>query len=536
VSSRERNALDTSTGELQAVGRVRSRGLIVVVVFGMLVLAPGMASADSSFFPVIMKFDGTGTFTATNGAQTDSPEHVEDALKWSVTYIGKLGQDGSVTFQPSGGSSEVGITTGPPPGTYRFTDSGNFKSDCSGTLPLSPGAPASVASVSGGKLTVQSITSLDQMNATHHFDGCQGTDSNGLTQDQSDQAANLAGAMQPNLPDVLAAKIDLPADALKSGTFTKSVSDSDAPTQLPASCASQFGWPDPGQCQMTLNWTGTIRIDVLCGQVTFSEGTAPPVGTVVARGQTITTGPKSRLELTLGDGSVMRLGPSSTFVCNLASGDRTDEPGMTFKLLLGLIWSKIATENYGKDCFSYDANGSRIAVECPDAAPGVRGAADAASVSGQAQPSFTLDTTRGLFHVISGFHASVRVGNHPPLPVAAGETARITRAGATIVTQWPSADQALVPAALLPPKLSGVRAAGAAGAPPILSLRLSQPAKLAIVVRRGGRKVLSLIASARKGTTRINLRRSLPAGSYTVQVTAVRQGLASIVTAQLRVG
>jgi hypothetical protein len=510
--------------------------LAVVLGFAALVLAPATASADSSFFPVIMKFEGTGPFSATNGAQTDAPEHVEDALQWSVTYLGKLAADGSLTFQPSGGLGEGGITTAPPPGTYHFTDNGNFKADCSGQLPLAPGAPASVASVSGGKLTVQSITAVDQMNATHQFDACQGTDSNGLTQDESDQAANLAGAIQPNLPDVLAAKIDLPADALKTGTFTKSVTGSDAPTQLPASCAAQFGWPDPGQCQMTLNWTGTIRIDVLCGQVTFSEGTAPPVGTVVARGQTITTGPKSRVELTLGDGSVMRLGPSSTFVCNVASGDRTEEPRMTFKLLLGLIWSKIATENYGKDCFSYDASGSRIAIECPDAAPGVRGAADAATASAQAQPSFTLDTTRGLFHVISGFHASVTVGNHRPLPVAAGETARITPAGASIVTQWPQADQALVPAALLPPKLSGVRATGASGTPPILSVRLSQASKLTIVIRRGGRKVLSLIAPGRKGTTRVKLRRPLPAGSYTVEVTAVRQGLASTLTTPLRVG
>jgi hypothetical protein len=521
-------------GAATATGRFC--GLAVPLAFVAVVLAPATASADSSFFPVIMKFDGTGTFSATNGAQTDSPEHVDDTLKWSVTYIGKLAQDGSVTFQPSGGSSEVGITTGSPPGTYHFTDSGNFKADCSGTLPVSPGAPASVASVSGGKLTVQSITALDQTNATHKFDGCEGTNSNAPPQDESDQAANLAGAMQPNLPDVLAAKVDFPADALKSGTFMKSVSDADAPTQLPASCASQFGWPDPGQCQMTLNWTGTIRIDVLCGQVTFSEGTASPVGTVIARGQTITTGPKSRVELTLGDGSVMRLGPSSMFVCNLASGDRTEEPGITVKLLLGLIWSKIATEDYGKDCFDYDANGSRIAVRCPDAAPGVRGAGDAATASGQAQPSITLDTTRGLFHVISGFHASVKVGNHPPLAVAAGQTARITRAGATIVTQWPPADQALVPAAWAPPKLSGVHAAAIPGKPPVLSVRLSQAAKLTIVVARGGHRVLSLAASGRKGTTRVELRRALPPGLYTVSVTAVRQGLASTLTTPLRVG
>src|SRR6185437_15314594 len=97
--------------------------------------------------------------------------------------------------------------------------------------------------------------------------------------------------------------------------FTKTVTDADAVAQLPASCADQFGVPE-GQCPMTLSWTGTIKITVPCGVVDFSEGDAAAVGTLINPGDIVSTGAKSRVEITLPDGAVYRLGPNSKLQCN----------------------------------------------------------------------------------------------------------------------------------------------------------------------------------------------------------------------------
>ena len=244
-----------------------------------LALGVGAASASAASAPmkVVLKFDGSGTFSASNGVGTDTPDHADVSLKWSTVYTGTVGADGSITLQAAGASAtgEGGLTTASPPGTFYYTLSGLFSADCTGRLPLAPGAPAPVASASGGTLNVQSITSVDQNNATGQVN-CPGTGPLGDSFDATAQAANLAGAFAPSLPDVLAARISLPPDALKSGSFTRDVSDADAPAQLPASCADQFGESD-GQCQMSLHWSGTIQILVPCGQVTSSEGDALPV-------------------------------------------------------------------------------------------------------------------------------------------------------------------------------------------------------------------------------------------------------------------
>ena len=57
---------------------------------------------------MLLEFDGTGTFSATNGAGTDTPEHSDVALKWSTTYVGKVQSDGSITFQATGPGARAG--------------------------------------------------------------------------------------------------------------------------------------------------------------------------------------------------------------------------------------------------------------------------------------------------------------------------------------------------------------------------------------------------------------------------------------------
>src|SRR6516165_8042002 len=109
------------------------------LVASLLVLGFGIAPASRAAEPlkVVMTFEGSGTFSATNGAGTDTPEHADVDLKWTTTYTGELQPDGSITFQASG-TSEVGQTTAPPPGQFHFTSSGLDTADCRGPLPVAP--------------------------------------------------------------------------------------------------------------------------------------------------------------------------------------------------------------------------------------------------------------------------------------------------------------------------------------------------------------------------------------------------------------
>jgi hypothetical protein len=422
------------------MGRTAWVGLAgVVASLGLAVGLVPAASAGSSDVPIVAKFDGAGTFSVTNGVNTTQPEHADDALSWSVTYLGTLHSDGSLSFSSAAPSTEGSQTAGSPPGTYHFTDSGSTTADCRGTIPAAPGSPAPAASATGGKLTVQSSVSVDQNNATHQFDSCQGTDALGDPTSDGDNAANTVGVIQPYLPDVLSARIDVPANALGSGTFTKSVTQADAPAQLPTSCSDQFG-SDPSQCQMSLQWSGKITITVPCAQVTFSEGDAPPVGSIIAQGQSVRTGPGARLELRFADGSISRLGHNAALTCDRVGDPAAPRP-LSVRQVLGIIWAKIAPNGGStNDCFDYDANGAEIRVQCPDAAPGVRGAADVAAARSIA---FTLDAKRGIFHLISGGKVRIRVGRRRPVIVRAGQSAKVTRHGARLTKLWPKADRAV---------------------------------------------------------------------------------------------
>jgi hypothetical protein len=141
------------------------------LVAGALMLGAGVASARAASPPlkVVMEFNGSGNFSATNGAGTETPEQADVALKWSTTYVGEVQSDGSITFQATGaaGPGEVTQTTAPPPGTIHFTSSGLDTADCPGVpLPLAPGAPTPAATDDNGTLTVQSITAVDQADQT----------------------------------------------------------------------------------------------------------------------------------------------------------------------------------------------------------------------------------------------------------------------------------------------------------------------------------------------------------------------------------
>jgi hypothetical protein len=482
-------------------------GLLTLLVLAAVSPGTGAGSASAASAPlqVLLTFDGSGTFTAGNQLQSDSPDHATVALKWSTTYTGTLSPDGSLTLKAAGASAtgEGGQTTAPPPGTFHYTDSGQFTADCSNLpLPLAPGAPSPVATVSGGTLNVQSVTSVDQNNQTGQVN-CQGTDMFGNPFDESQQAANLAGTFGPSLPDVLAARVSVSADELKSGTVTKAVSDADAPAQLPASCSAQFGEPSPGDCQMSLHWNGTITITTPCGEVSFSEGDAPAVGTIINKGQTISTGAKSRVELITADGSFYRLGPNSKMVCGGEPPFKDERPPVSdeFKLLLGNIWA--ATSNALGGDHQFEQQTDR-------AAGGVRGS------------EFTASVRRGgkvLYHVIEGT-GFFRIKGEKEFDFPAGEGLIYSDSHYAVTTTWPAADQALVPKAQLGPKLTALKLVGhRAGKATTLHFKLSQNAKVTIQIVRGKKRVLRKKRSERHGARSIKLG-SLPKGRYTLTLFA----------------
>jgi hypothetical protein len=505
-------------------GNAASLAAMLVVSSGLtLSLFSVSASAAPPSMQVMLKFDGSGMFSATNGMGTDTPEHADVALKWSAVYTGTLGTDGSLTLQAAAGSAtgEGGLTTAPPPGAFHYTSTGLFMADCSGPLPLAPGAPSPAAAADGGVLNVQSVTSVDQNDATGQVN-CQGTGPQGDSTDLSAQAANLAGAFGPSLPDVLAARIDLPAEALKSGSFTKDVSSADAPAQLPSSCSSQFGEPE-GQCQMSLHWSGVIQISVLCGQVSFSEGDTLPVGAIVTWGQTVSTGPKSRLEITLSDGSLYRLGPSSVVQCDGQSNLPPHEQSISdrFRLILGHMWG--ATES-ALGGHSFNDGDCPPDIECKIGG-GVRGSAFTASI---------MPGGKVLFHVIEGT-GFVRIKGKREFDFPAGEGVVLYHSHYTVTTIWPTADQLLVPAAQRPPAIIGIHLDARHGGRTLtLHLKLSQNATVRVQIMRGKRRVLTKKISARHGATSIHLR-SLPSGRYTLTLFAAAHGRSVAIQKAVRI-
>jgi FecR protein len=491
-----------------AVGRrggwQAATALLAAVLIGAACAPSASASTSPPPLTVLLEFDGTGTFSATNGAGTDTPEHTDVALKWSTTYVGKVQSDGSITFQATGPGpgGEVFQTTAPPPGTYHFTSMGLTTADCTGTLPAAPEAPAPEASASNGTLTVQSITSVDQNNQTGQVN-CQGTGPEGDAVDLSSDAANLSGTFQPSLPDVLSARISLPPDALKGNTFTQAVSNADAVAQLPSSCADQFGEPE-GQCPMSLSWSGTIKITVPCGVVTFSEGDAPAVGTVIKLGDTVSTGANSRVEITLPDGGFYRLGPSSKMQCSGQSTSTEGDRGITdsFQLLLGNMWAGVSSA----------LGGHEFEQQEPTIAGGVRGSAFTASVQRNGDI---------VYHVIEGT-GFIKIKGKREFDYPAGEGVRFDPGYGryTVTTAWPAADQALVPAAQRPPRLTRVRLVGAhAGKRSTLQFTLNQNATITVQIQRGRHRVLKRTASARHGTRSLVLG-ALPRGRYTLMLFA----------------
>jgi hypothetical protein len=351
--------------------------------------------------------------------------------------------------------------------------------------------------VNRSTVTVQSVTAFDSDGSSGAYASCQGTaPGSGLPFDGSGEAASDVGTINPYLPDVLSANVQIPTP-LKS-EVTIPVSNANAPAQLPPSCADQFG---DDACTMSLSWSGTVTVKPPCGTITFSNGGALPVSSVVAIGQTISTGKGQRLEITLTDGSVVRFGPESSGVCE--GGSFTDGGRkVTIKLLLGEIWAAVS------DALGGDPN-FNVATE--RAGTGVRGS------------EYTLDVTGRdpIAHVIEGT-GYVAYKGKPEFHYPAGLSAIIGKRSATLSSRWPAADRALVPAGKLPPKLSQVMLSGPKGRPKArLSFKLDRKSSLQLQVLRGRKVVAKKKLSGRKGKNSLHpFKRRLRKGRYTVRLTA----------------
>lgn len=119
------------------------------------------------------------------------------------------------------------------------------------------------------------------------------------------------------------------------------------------------------------------RAGAAAGQVTFLAGDATrapgasakaerlAVGGAVRAGDVVETRKRTRLEVRLADGSVLRLGPLSRAEIAAASfGETPEERNVSAKLLVGRIWANVAKAVGGE---------ARFEVRTENAVAGVRG-------------------------------------------------------------------------------------------------------------------------------------------------------------------
>lgn len=458
----------------------------IVTVAVVLLATPASVFAD---VPVTVQFDGSGIFTANNMPGTESETDTTLALDWTSMFNANLAQDGTLT--PTGLGA---LTKGP--GNFSYSDP-SFSVSCSGPAPVSAFASPPSLTVDGSSITVQSVTAFDSDGSSGGYASCQGSaPGGGGAFDGSGEAASNVGTINPSLPDALSAKVTLPSPL--TGPVTLPVSNADAPAQVPPSCADQFG---DDSCNMSLNWSGTVTVTPACGTVTFSDGGALPVGTVVQPGQTISTGKGQRLEITLVDNSVVRFGPESQGVCEIGASEGGRK--ITMKLILGEIWAVVSDALGGNQTFE---------VTTERAGTGVRGS------------EYTLDVhgKREVAHVIEGT-GFVQYKGKKEFDYPAGLSAIIGKSAVTLSSIWPAADRALVPASKRPPTLSKVKLRGPKGKPGAkLSFRLDRKASLKLQVLKGKKVVFTAKKlHGRKGKNSLHpFKRKLRKGRYTLRLIA----------------
>jgi hypothetical protein len=261
------------------------------------------------------------------------------------------------------------------------------------------------------------------------------------------------------------------------------------------------------------------------GTITLSDGDAPALGSTVCVGDHLKTGADGRAEITLKDGTLMRVGPGTEVV--VEQGDfKNDNGKLTMKVVLGTIWAKIQHTLGGDDVVFTNGPGNA----------GVRGrrflrTPPIAGVSTTGGGSLTDDAGangESLFHAISGkFHA---FAGSKTLAFEGGHGAEVKGASIKPTDRWPPADQALVPEGEQPPKLSGLKVKAPKKGKASALFSLGAPAVVSLVVYKGAgtKAVARQSAKGRKGANSVKLKKALKPGRYTLEVAAEVDGRVAI--------
>ena len=245
--------------------------------------------------PVHVVFTGSGQFHYDNSAGSHAVG--DDTLDWDVQYQAELLPDGSLTA-----ASVIPPATA---GTYTFTDD-FYEVSCSGPISTAPEPgpfppdfpnppPATTPAPTADGLLVQGITYLSTDPA--RFSNCVGQrgdyDGSGETAHGVGSVLDqyLPGALTARIPAISRQELLAPGAALRNIRVTYA----QAPTQIDVSCADFFGIEDPSQCQISLDWSGTVLLDATAGCPVILAGPnlacLPPQGTpVTAMTEGIDTG------------------------------------------------------------------------------------------------------------------------------------------------------------------------------------------------------------------------------------------------------
>jgi hypothetical protein len=156
-------------------------------------------------------------------------------------------------------------------------------------------------------------------------------------------------------------------------------------------------------------------VTFLAGAATRSAaGKAEPlkVGSPVAQGDVLETQKRTRLEVKLADGSILRVGPSSMATIQSASfGKTVDERKVSAKLLVGKVWANVAKAVGGEQ---------RFEVQTENAVAGVRGT------------TFRVDAATDKSVVVKVYSGTVAVAAGPiPRPEHGGGQPDVEPAGGT---------------------------------------------------------------------------------------------------------
>ena len=273
----------------RALARVAVAVLAAAAACGAVVAATAGATTPALPelpIPVHVVFTGSGQFHYDNSAGSHAVG--DDTLDWDVEYQAELLPDGSLTA-----ASVIPPATA---GTYTFTDD-FYEVSCSGPISTAPEPgpfppdfpnppPATTPAPTADGLLVQGITYLSTDPA--RFSNCVGQrgdyDGSGETADGVGSVLDqyLPGALTARIPAISRQELLAPGAALRSIP----VAYEQAPTQIDASCADFFGIEDPSQCQISLDWSGTVLLDATAGCPVILAG--PTLACLPAQGTPVT--------------------------------------------------------------------------------------------------------------------------------------------------------------------------------------------------------------------------------------------------------